>query len=221
MVMAFSLIARCPRTNQIGAVACCGAIAIGNRIVHCAAGVGAVVTQPRSDPRLGARGMALLAAGLDAQTTVDALVASTPHAQWRQIAVLDAAGNTAVFSGARTGSDMSEAPAQNGCAIGSGLASALVPPAMLGVLFADPALPLAERLMLALEEGVAAEGNQAPLRSAVLRVMAQPDLALVDLRVDWDPAPVAALRALWDRYAPIADDILLRAIDPENPAIRF
>ena len=219
--MAFSLIARCPRTRQIGAVTCCSAIAIGNRIVHCAADVGAVVIQSRCDARLGARGISLLAAGSDAQATVDALVASTPHAAWRQIAVLDAAGNTAAFSGARTGPDMSEAPAQNACAIGSGLASALVPPAMLRALFADPDLPLAERLMRALEEGEAAGGNEVPLRSAALRVTAQPDLALVDLRVDWDPAPVAALRALWDRYAPIADDILLRAIDPDNAAIRL
>lgn len=179
-----------------------------------------MITQSRSDARLGAYGMTLLAGGRTAQETVDAMVAATPHAQWRQIAVLDAAGDTAVYSGARVLPEMSEAPAQDACAIGAGLISALVPPAMLRTLLADPALPLAERLMLALEEGLAAGGNRAPSQSAFLRVMAERDLPLVDLRVDWDPAPVAALRALWDRYAPLADDILLRAIDPDNPAIR-
>jgi len=219
--MAFSLIARCPRTNHIGAVSCAVAMAAGARLVHCGAGVGAVVTQSRADPQLGAHGMALLAAGRTAQETVDAMVAFTPHAQWRQIAVLDAAGDTAVHSGARILPEMSEAPARDACAIGAALRSALVPPAMLRVLLADPALPLAERLMLALEEGQAAGGNCMPARSALLRVMAGRDLPLVDLRVDWDPAPVAALRALWDRYAPLANDILLRAIDPDNAAIRF
>ena len=218
--MAFSLIARCPRTNHFGAVSCAVVIAAGARLVHCAPGVGAVVTQSRADPRLGARGMALLAAGLGAQAAVDAMVASTAHAPWRQIAVMDAAGDTAVFSGARTLPELSEAPAQNACAVGAGLASALVPPAMLRALLADPALPLAERLMLALEEGLAAGGNQAPEQSAFLRVMAGPDLPLVDLRVDWDPTPVAALRNLWDRFAPIANDLLLRAIDPDHAAIR-
>lgn len=218
--MAFSLIARCPRTNHIGAVSCAVAMAAGARVVHCAAGVGAVVTQSRSDAQLGAHGMALLAGGLTAQETVDAMVASTPHAQWRQIAVLDAAGDTAVYSGARILPEMSEAPAQDACAIGAGLASALVPPAMLQALLADPGLSLAERLMLALEEGEAAGGNQGQTQSALLRVMAGRDLPLVDLRINWDPAPVAALRALWDRYAPLANDILLRAIDPDNAAIR-
>ncbi len=179
-----------------------------------------MVTQSRSDAQLGAHGMTLLAGGLTAQETVDAMVASTPHAQWRQIAVLDAAGDTAVYSGARILPEMSEAPAQDACAIGAGLASAMVPPAMLQALLADPGLPLTERLMLALEEGDAAGGNQAPPQSAFLRVMAGRDLPLVDLRVDWDPAPVVALRALWDRYAPLANDILLRAIDPDNAAIR-
>jgi uncharacterized Ntn-hydrolase superfamily protein len=219
--MAFSVIARCPRTKLIGAACCAVGMAGGARIVHCAVGIGAVVTQARSDPRLGARGMALLAAGLDAQATIDALVASTPHAQWRQIAVLDAAGNTAAFSGPRVESAMSEAPAQDMCAIGCGLTSALVPPAMLRVVLADPTLPLAERLMLALEEGQAAGGSEVPPQSALLRVMAGADLPLVDLRVDCDPAPVATLRTLWDRYAPIAGEIMLRSTDPENPAIRF
>lgn len=195
-------------------------MAVGGRAIHCAAGIGAVVTQARADARLGAHGLALLAAGLGAQATVDAMVASTPHTQWRQIAVLDANGDTAAFSGARAAPEMSEAPAQNACAIGAGLTSALVPPAMLRVVLADATLPLAERLMLALEEGQAAGGNQAPAQSASLRVMAQPDLPLVDLRVDWHATPVAELRRLWDGYAPIANDMLLRAIDPENPAIR-
>jgi len=218
--MAFSLIARCPRTNHIGAVACGANLAIGGRLVHCAVSVGAVVIQSRADPQLGARGLALLAAGHDAQRTVDALVGGTPYASWRQIAVLDAAGDTAVFSGARTAPEMSEAPTRDACAIGAGLASALVPPAMLRALFADPDLPLAERLMRALEEGQAAGGNQAPARSALLRVMARPDLPLVDLRVDFHPSPVGALRDLWDRYAPVSNDILLRAVDPDNAAIR-
>ena len=39
---------------------------------------------------------------------------------------------------------------------------------------------------------------------------------LVDLRVDWDDAPVAALRALWSRYVPLTGEFLLRAIDPDR-----
>jgi uncharacterized Ntn-hydrolase superfamily protein len=219
--MAFSLIARCPRTNHIGAVSCAVAMAVGARLVHCAVGVGAVLTQSRADARLGARGLAMLAGGLGARATIAALVAADPYAHWRQIAVLDATGETAAFSGARTMPELSEAPAANACAIGAALANSLTVPAMLQAVLADPALPLAERLMLALEEGEAAGGNAARSRSAFLRVMAEPDLPLVDLRVDYSPTPVAALRELWSRYAPVSNDPLLRATDPDNPAIRF
>jgi hypothetical protein len=36
------------------------------------------------------------------------------------------------------------------------------------------------------------------------------------LRVDAAPNPGAALRALWDEYAPHADDYVRRALDPAS-----
>ena len=95
--MTFSIVGRCPTTGQFGAVTATSNIAVGARVVHCAAGTGGVLTQHRTDPRLGPRGLDLLRSGCTARETVDALVASTPHAQWRQIAVLDAAGRSAAF----------------------------------------------------------------------------------------------------------------------------
>ncbi len=219
--MAFSLIARDPRSGQIGGVICARSIAAGARVLTCATDAGAVLVQHRTDSRMGVLGLELLRAGHDAQQTVDRLVASTPHAHWRQIAVLDRMGNSAAWSGARCKAEVSEAPARDACAVGTGLAATLVSAAMLRAVLADPALPLAERLMLALEEGLAAGGNCDGENSAMLRVMDRAELALVDLRIDWDPAPVAALRALWTRFAPLAADLMLRATDPDNPAIRY
>src|ERR1700739_1963661 len=156
--MTFSIVGRCPATGQLGAVTATSNIAVGARVAHCSAGIGAVVTQHRTDPRLGPRGLALLRSGCSAQQTVDALVASTRLAHWRQIAALDAAGTTAACSGTRTKPEMSAAPAQDVCAIGNILSSALVPAAMLRAFQADPLAPLAERLVHALEEGLAAGG---------------------------------------------------------------
>ncbi|HUD58911.1 MAG TPA: DUF1028 domain-containing protein [Acetobacteraceae bacterium] len=217
--MTFSLIGRCARTGQIGAAVSTSSIAVGSRVAHCAAGVGAVLTQHRTDPRLGPRGLSLLRSGCSAQQTVDALVASTPDVQWRQIAVLDAAGNTACFSGTRTKPEMSAAPAQDVCAIGNILANARVPAAMLCAFQADPLAPLAERLMHALEEGLAAGGEHGPVRSAHLVVMERESFPLVDLRVDWHDEPIAALRALWNRYRPQTNEYVLRALDPDNFSI--
>jgi len=43
---------------------------------------------------------------------------------------------------------------------------------------------------------------------------------LIDLRVDWHEHPVAELRALWSRYAPLVHDFVTRSIDPDNAAVR-
>jgi len=179
-----------------------------------------VLTQHRTDPRLGPRGLALLRSGCSAQQTVDALVASTPLIHWRQIAVLDSEGNTAAFSGTRTKPEMSAAPAQDVCAIGNILANARVPAAMLRAFQADALAPLAERLVHALEEGLAAGGENGPVRSAHLLVVERESFPLVDLRVDWHDEPIAELRALWNRYAPQTNEYVMRALDPDNAAAR-
>jgi uncharacterized Ntn-hydrolase superfamily protein len=218
--MTFSLLGRCPRTGQIGGVAVSSSIAIGARAVHCAAGIGAVITQHRTDPRLGPRGLDLLRAGRSAQEAIDALVAGTQHMQWRQIAALDAGGGGAFYSGGRTRPEMSEVAAQDGCAVGNDLVSARAPPAMLLAFLADPIAPLAERLVCAAEAGLAAGGERVPAASAHLVVVERHDFPLIDLRIDWHEHPVAELRALWSRYAPQAHDFVTQAIDPESAVIR-
>ena len=217
--MTFSLIGRCARTGQIGAAVTTSSIAVGARCTFAAAGVGAVLTQHRTDPRLGPRGIELLRSGCSAQETLDALVASTPLARWRQLAVLDAAGNTAAYSGARTKPEMSEAPGQDVCAVGNILANARVPAAMLRAFQADPSALLAERLLYALEEGLAAGGENGPVRSAHLLVVERESFPLVDLRVDWHDTPIAELRSLWNRYAPQCNDYLIRALDPDDTTV--
>ena len=217
--MTFSLIGRCPRTGQIGAAVTTSSIAVGARCTYATAGVGAVLTQHRTDPRLGPRGLELLRSGCTAQETLDALVASTPNARWRQLAVMDTAGNTAAYSGSRTKPEMSEAPAQDVCAIGNILANARVPAAMLRGFQANPSALLAERLIDALEEGLAAGGENGPVRSAHLLVVERESFPLIDLRVDWHDTPIAELRSLWNRYAPQVSDYLVRALDPDDPTV--
>ncbi|MGH7152693.1 MAG: DUF1028 domain-containing protein [Acetobacteraceae bacterium] len=213
--MTFSIVGRCTRTGQIGAAVTTSSIAVGARVAYCAADAGAVLTQHRTDPRLGPRGISLLRSGCTAQETVDALVASARHAAWRQLAVLDRLGGTAAFSGSRVKPFSNEARAPNGCAIGNILADARVPEAMLRAFDRDAARPLA-----GLGAGLEAGGENGPVRSAHLLVVERESFPLVDLRVDWHETPVAALCALWERYAPLAAEFVLRATDPDNPAIR-
>ena len=131
--------------------------------------------------------------------------------------MVDSSGGSAAFSGERTRPEMSAATAENACAVGNILANARVPVAMLHRFQAEPTVPLAERLMRALEEGLAAGGEHGPVRSAHLLVCDTESFPLVDLRVDWHDQPVSELRALWNRYASEMGAFSLRALDPDNP----
>jgi len=214
--MTFSLIGRCARTGQIGCAVTTSSVAVGSRVPFARAGVGAVLTQNRTDPRLGPRGLDLLASGCSARETVGALTASSPHRGWRQLAAMDAAGHTAAFTGDRVKPHLGERQERDCVAIGNILANDRVLPALTASFAGAPEAPLAARLVAALAAGLAAGGEHAPLRSAALLVVADQSFPLVDLRVDGSDQPIAALAALWEEYRPWSDEFVLRAIDPDR-----
>ena len=212
--MTFSLAGRCARTGMFGVAVTTSSIAVGSRCGFARAGVGAVLTQHRTDPRLGPIGVALLQAGKDAEATIREMAAGTPERDWRQLAAIDAGGTTAFFHGAHIHSIHAGAQVKDCVAIGNILANAGVPAAMAAAFARDPAAPLAERLVRGLEAGLTAGGERGAVRSASLLVMHQHSFPYVDLRVDEADAPIAALRVLWEAYAPQADDYVARAVDP-------
>jgi uncharacterized Ntn-hydrolase superfamily protein len=214
--MTFSLAGRCARTGMLGVAVTTSSIAVGSRCGFARAGVGAVLTQHRTDPRLGPLGIALLETGKDAEATIEKLAAGTPERDWRQLAAIDARGGTAFFQGAHIHSIHAGAQVEDCVAIGNILADAGVPAAMAAAFARDPGAPLAERLVQGLEAGLKAGGERRPVRSASLLVVHQHSFPYVDLRVDEADAPITALRSLWTAYAPQADDYVARAVDPAS-----
>ena len=80
---------------------------------------------------------------------------------------------------------------------------------------------LAERLLRALEAGLASGGEEGPVHSAALIVHHQQAFPLVSLTVDWDDAdPIGFLRKLWTDYKPQMGAYLQRAIDPTRRGSR-
>ncbi len=214
--MTFSLIGRCPKTGQFGAAVTTSSIGVGARVPFVMPGVGAVLTQHRTDPRLGPRGLALLQSGCSAQETIDGLVASTPDHRWRQIAVLDTEGRTAHFHGSVVKPALNAAHGEAVVAIGNILANDRVPAAMVAAYLQAADEPLAERLLRGLEAGEAAGGENGNVWSAALLVAEREVFPLVDLRVDRLENAVAGLRVLWDAYAPMTREFVIRAIDPDR-----
>lgn len=214
--MTFSLAGRCARTGMMGGVITTSSPAVGARCLYARAGLGVVLTQNRTDPRLGSRGLDLLAGGCSPESTVAALVASTPHAGWRQLAVLDRTGAAAHHSGHNIHSHHAGVTGADCVAVGNILRNDAVPGAMVAAFTAAQALDLPARLLAALDAGDEAGGEVLPLRSAALLVVHREAFAYADLRVDSASAPIAALRALWNEYALEAEEYVRRAIDPDR-----
>ncbi len=130
------------------------------------------------------------------------------------------AGRTAAFSGSGTLGLHATAEAPSVVAAGNLLANEAVPQAMIdGFMAAAGALP--QRLLAAMQAGLAAGGEAGPVHSAGLAIVREVPWPVVDLRVDWDDAdPIAALQALWTRYEPQMEDYVARALRP-GEAARF
>lgn len=215
--MTLSIVGRCERTGMLGVAIATSSICVGARCPHVRAGVGAVATQNVTDPTYGPRTLDQLAKGHDADDALARAIAGRPHLEYRQIIVVDNTGTTASYTGERILGTHSVATAEHCVAAGNLLASVEVPAAMADAFTANAREHLAERLLRALEAGVAAGGEQSPVHSSALLVAHEQPFALVDLRCDWDDAdPVGFLRGLWSDYQPQMDAYLIRAVDPPS-----
>ena len=214
--MTFSLVAMCRRTGMFGAAVTTSSIGVGSRCPYARAGVGAVLTQHRTDPTLGPRGLDLLESGGSAQETVNALVHGNPTIGWRQLAVIDRGGGTAFFHGERIISIHNAAQGASSCAIGNIVRNESVPRAMVDAFEAVPDEHLAERLVRGLEAGEEAGGELKQVKSAALLVVHEHSFPLVDLRVEFDRNPLTELRFLWEVYRPQVDLYVRRAVDPDS-----
>src|SRR5437870_4423752 len=75
-------------------------MAVGSRCIHVAPGVGAIVTQASTNPRLGHLGLNLLRAGHSAPRVLDEIAASDQFVERRQLGCLDVSGLGAGRTGA-------------------------------------------------------------------------------------------------------------------------
>jgi uncharacterized Ntn-hydrolase superfamily protein len=178
--------------------------------------VGAVTTQNITDPRLGPALLAALAEGLEAQAALARVLAGASFPACRQLTLVDAAGRSAAWSGEKTLGVHAQALGEGAVSAGNLLANPGVPQAVLDAFAAtDQASELGARVISAMQAGLAAGGEAGPIRSAGLIVVDREAWPLADLRVDWHDAPLTALAALWDVWAPQMHDYVTRALNPE------
>jgi len=214
--MTFSLLGRCARTAAFGVTIASSSPAVASRCAYVRPGAGAATTQNVTDPRLGPALLDQLATRTPARQAMDAVCRTSQHLAFRQLAVLDAQGRTAVFTGSNALGVHGSAAGTDCVAAGNLLASLEVLDAAVHAFAADPDAPLEDRLLAGLEAGLAHGGEAGPLHSAGLLGCDAVPWPVTDLRVDWSQDPVHDLRALWQIWAPHKTDYITRALDPSS-----
>ncbi|MDH3944129.1 MAG: DUF1028 domain-containing protein [Anaerolineae bacterium] len=101
LVPTYSIVAYDAETGQLGVGVQSHYFGVGRVVPWAEYGVGAVATQSFSEYSYGPLGLDLMRAGKTAQQTLDSLVASDKLRDLRQVAMVDAKGNTAVHTGAK------------------------------------------------------------------------------------------------------------------------
>ncbi|VVN77187.1 hypothetical protein PS706_00837 [Pseudomonas fluorescens] len=212
--MTFSVVARCAETGQLGIAISSSSIAVGARCPWLRPGVGAVASQNITLPSLGPQVLDLLEQGVAPSEALAAL-AGQDRSEYRQVTVIDNAGRTAHFSGAQTLGIHHAVSGEQCVAAGNMLAHPAVIDAMVAA-FEKASGHLADRLLAAMQAGVAGGGEAGPVHSAALVVVDDLLWPIVNLRVDWaDEDPIGALDQLWQAYRGQLQAYIDRAINPQ------
>jgi uncharacterized Ntn-hydrolase superfamily protein len=174
----FSICAIDPETGQSGVAVTTRVPFVGRAVPWVRAGVGAVATQSWTIVEYGRDGLDLLEQGIDPEDVIAQLLADDKGRELRQIGIINMQGHTATHTGAENTAWAGSRQGKNYTVQGNLLVGREVVVAVADHFesTAGSGMPLAERLILALEAGQAAGGDQrwGYLQSAAIRV-ADPD----------------------------------------------
>ncbi len=201
LVHTYSIVAVDSVTGEIGTAVQSHWFSVGSLVIWAEAGVGAVATQSFVNPAFGPEGLKLLKAGKTPQEALQQLLQADEGRDFRQVAFIDAHGNTAAWTGKKCIPEAGHRSEKWFSVQANLMLKNTVWDAMARA-FKQTKGPLAERIVAALEaaqqEGGDIRGQQS---AALLVVRAKPtgkiwQDRLIDLRVEDHPQPVAELKRL-------------------------
>ena len=198
----FSIVARDPVTGEMAVGVQSHWFSVGTIVSWGRSGVGVVATQSFVDPAYGPNGLKLMSEGQTAEEALQVLVAADRGRDYRQVAFLDASGNVSAFTGLKCIVSASHMIGDNYSVQANMMLNEDVIPAMSKAFVENADLPLAERVVLAMQAAQRAGGDIRGRQSAALIVVG-PDLVedpwidkKVDLRVDDHEYPLKELDRL-------------------------
>jgi uncharacterized Ntn-hydrolase superfamily protein len=198
----YSIVARCPRTGELGVAVQSHWFGVGPIVPWARPGVGAVATQSVAEPAFGPRLLDALAEGAEPAAALRALLEADGAARFRQVAVVDAQGRVAVHTGEGCIAFAGDQAGDGFSAQANMMASPDVWPAMAQA-FERATGSLQRRLLAALHAAESRGGDARGRQSAALLVVpaaGEPWRTLTDLRVDDAPEPLHELDRLADLH---------------------
>ena len=200
-VHTYSIVARDPETGELGVAVQSHWFSVGSLVPWAEAGVGAVATQSFVDPAYGPLGLELMRAGKSARQALDALLASDPSRDVRQVAFVDAKGNVAAFTGSNCIPAAGHIEGEQFSVQANLMLNDKVWPAMAKA-YRDTRGDLADHLLAALDAAQTAGGDIRGKQSAAILIVRGKSTSrpwadrIVDLRVEDHPEPLKELRRL-------------------------
>ncbi len=197
----FSIVARDSATGELGVAVQSHYFSVGPVVPWAEAGVGAVATQSLVLVDYGPNGLNLMRAGLTAKQALDSLVAADPHHEGRQVAMVDAKGDVAAWTGPACIPDAGHHVGAQYSVQANLMANERIWPAMAEA-YERARGDLAERLLQTLEAAQKAGGDIRGRQSAAILVVKAQSSGkpwndrLFDLRVEDSPEPIKELRRL-------------------------
>lgn len=196
--MTFSIVGYDPKEEEWGIAVQSKFLGVGAVVPFAKAGVGAIATQSYANTSYGPRGLALLSQGKDAEEALDIMISQDPDRDMRQVAVIDAFGRAATYTGSKCYGWAGDTTGEYFAAQGNILVDEQTVQSMKNT-FLETEGPLAERLLKALNAGQAAGGDSRGMQSAALLVVKEAggyggyNDRFIDLRVDDHPSPIEEL----------------------------
>jgi uncharacterized Ntn-hydrolase superfamily protein len=203
----FSLCAIDPATGQSGASVTTRVPFVGRAVPHVRAGVGAVCTQASTVVEYGPRGLDLLAKGVEPSAVLQQLLADDQQRESRQVGMINMKGQSAAHTGKQNGNWAGSRQGAHYTVQANIMVGPEVVDAVAKIFEASEGtgMPLAERMILAMEAGYAKGGDRrwGNLQSAAIKV-ADPndpgrgnDHLTLAIEVGEHPEPVAEMKRIY------------------------
>lgn len=198
----FSIVARDEKTGEIGVGVQSHWFSVGTVVSWGEAGAGVVATQSFVNKSFGPKGLQLMKEGLSATEVLDRLLGEDEGREMRQVAMIDARGGIANFTGSLCIDHAGHLSGENYSVQSNMMLTDKVNKAMATAFESSKDQPLAERILAALEAAQTAGGDIRGQQSAAILVVpalsqGRPwDERKVDLRVDDHQAPLQELKRL-------------------------